>query len=346
MRLLPEWVEQEAILLAWPDEQTDWAPWLNDVRQTYCELIQQINAAGCGVLLLVREQHKSACAEQLKGSNVLLITADYNDTWLRDYGFLTCDKDGLRFPVEFTFNGWGNKFDARKDNAVNRAVLARLCQHELSSYPEVVEGGALEVDADGTLLSTELCLTNPERNGDLTLADYADLFRKSLGAEDFVVFTNGHLQGDDTDGHVDTLVRFTPNRGLVVQSCFNRSQDSHFKGLSALVAECKQRFSDHEVFELPLPEVINQDDERLPASYANFLIVNDHVFCPVYQASEDQQALDVIADAYPDYTIVPINSLPLIQQFGSVHCISMQIPEGTLKSDVVNLLNCGVNIYE
>ena len=346
MRLLPEWAPQEAVLLAWPDEQTDWAPWLADVRQTYIDLIEQINAAGCGVILLVRQGQVASCQQTLAGKSVLMLPADYNDTWLRDYGFLTCDDNGIRRPVEFTFNGWGNKFDARKDNQINQSLFSKLCQHSLTTFPQVAEGGALEIDQHGVLLSTKLCLTNPERNGDMSLNEYEALFSQSLGAEKTVVFEHGHLEGDDTDGHVDTLVRYTPDSGLVIQGCENRPSDSHYAGLSALVEECRQRLPEHRIYTLPLPEIYNQDGERLPASYANYLIVNDRVLCPVYQTNEDEQALAVIAQAYPQHTIVAINSLPLIQQFGSVHCISMQVPTGTLKSDVVSQLNSGVNIYE
>ena len=346
-RLLPEWADQEAIILAWPDEQTDWAPWLNEVRQTYLSLISAINQSGAGVLLLVRKAQIERVNELLfEGCNVVLLPGDYNDTWVRDYGFLTCSSEQGNGPVEFRFNGWGNKFHAEKDNLINQQVLFPLCRLAPQSFSVVVEGGALEIDDVGNLLSTEFCLSNPERNGSLSMQAYRELFAQSLGATQTVIFKHGHLEGDDTDGHVDTLVRFTPTHGLVIQSCFNRPHDPHFNGLDALVRECQESFPAHEIYELPLPEVFNAEGERLPASYANYLICNGHVLCPVYQQPEDDMALTILARAYAGFTLIAIDALPLIQQFGSVHCISMQVPAGTLKSHVVNQLSAGVSVYE
>lgn len=335
-QLLPEWAKQEAIILAWPDEFTDWKPWLNEVRETYRQLINGITNNETGVILLIREaqvENVKAFLQNMK--NVLLVSADYNDTWCRDYAFLTCKADEGNIPVEFTFNGWGNKFDAQKDNGINQSVLAKLCKNPLISIPLVAEGGALEINQDGYLLSTELCLTNPQRNGEMTLSSYADHFKKHLGATQFSALKHGHLQGDDTDGHIDTLVRYTPHNGLVIQSCFNRPNDDHYQGLSALVNEVKQCFPSASLFELPLPYIVNDVGERLPASYANYLVNNGQVLVPTYQQPEDQKALEIVQKAHPDYSVIGVDSLSLIQQFGSIHCISMQVPKGTLKTDVV-----------
>jgi agmatine/peptidylarginine deiminase len=275
----------------------------------------------------------------------LLVAAQFNDTWIRDYGFLSCANGAELQPIEFVFNGWGQKFDATKDNQVNQNVLSQLCQQPIKSIDLVVEGGALEIDQYGTLLSTEFCLTNPMRNGNKPVVSYQQDFKQFLGAKQSLVLRNGHLDGDDTDGHIDTLVRFTPDNGLVVQSAFNRPNDSHFGGLAALVKECTQLFLTHDIFELPLPHILNVDGERLPASYANFLISNQHILCPIYQQAEDQLAMQIIQDAYPQFTIVPINCLPLVQQYGSLHCISMQIPCGILKPEVLQCFTNGVSVY-
>ncbi|WJG09813.1 agmatine deiminase family protein [Aliiglaciecola sp. LCG003] len=335
--LLPEWAEQEAIILAWPDDRTDWKPWLASVRQTYKQLISAISANNTAVILLIRDGQIESAKQLLAGiAKVLLIRADYNDTWCRDYAFLTCNgEDGLH-PIEFQFNGWGQKFDANTDNQVNQTVLAPLCRNPLTSFSLVAEGGALEIDQNGHLLSTELCLTNPLRNGTLSLSGYEEQFKQILGATQVSILGKGHLEGDDTDGHIDTLARYTPTQGLVIQSCFNRPDDSHFVGLSDLVAECRHALPNHTIFELPLPHIVSEDGERLPASYANYLINNQQILCPIYQQPEDDLALTIIQQAYPDYTIVAIDSLPLVQQFGSVHCISMQVPKGTLLPEVLS----------
>lgn len=345
-QLLPEWAQQEAMLLVWPDKNTDWQPWLEDVRRVYLNIIESLNRANTHVVLLVRSDEIKRCLSRLKkSSKVLILGADFNDTWIRDYGFLSCaNRLGVQ-PIEFVFNGWGQKFDATKDNKINQNVLSQLCQQPIKSINLVLEGGALEIDQYGILLSTKLCLTNPKRNGDKPIVAYQQDFEQSLGAKQSVILQNGHLEGDDTDGHIDTLVRFTPDNGLVIQSAFNRPDDSHFEGLAALVKECQQILPTHKIFELPLPYIINSQGDRLPASYANFLISNQHILCPIYQQTEDKLALKIMQNAYPKFTIVPINCLPLVQQFGSLHCISMQIPCGILKPEVLHSFTNGVCVY-
>lgn len=347
LTMLPEWAEQEAVILAWPDEITDWEPWLDQVRSTYRELISAITSNGTGVILLIRDNEIDIAKQLLHPlDNILLVKADYNDTWCRDYCFLTCDSDIGKQPIEFSFNGWGNKFNASKDNVINQQTLNSLCRNPILSFDLVAEGGALEIDENQQLLSTSLCLLNPQRNGDLSLNQYEQVFRQALGAKKLAVLEHGHLEGDDTDGHIDTLVRFTPNKGLVIQSCYNRKDDDHFNDLSQLVGECRKRLPQHQIFELPLPCIFNKVGERLPASYANYLIINGQILCPIYGVPEDLVALQIIASAHPKHNIIAIDSLPLIQQFGSVHCISMQVPKGTLKTQVLKLLSQGVTIYD
>lgn len=343
MALLPEWVAQEAVILAWPDEQTDWRPWLAQARATYLNLIEQINAATCGVILLIRkgeiEEFKRVCPAH---ANVLLVEADYNDTWTRDYAFLTCQTEHGLTPIEFTFNGWGNKFDATKDNLINQSVLASLCSLPLKTVDCVAEGGALETDENGVLLSTAMCLLNPQRNGDLSLAQYQRLFSTTLGARACHVFENGHLEGDDTDAHIDTVVRFSPDGFVVVQTAYNRPDDPHFEGFEKLFEEVKQALPDYQILALPLPYILNNDGERLPASYANFLINNQQVLCPVYGEPEDQPALTVLTQAFPSHQVVAVNCRTLVEQYGSLHCITMQVPEGTLRSEIKQKLTQGI----
>lgn len=344
--LIPEWAPVEAVILAWPHKDTDWAPWLEQVRQTYLSLIAALNQYGTPVLLLAVNDDIAALKAILPSdAKVMILPSEYNDTWARDYAFLTCASEQGNVPVEFTFNGWGQKFDACKDNLVNQRFLAPLCQQPLRSSSIVAEGGALEIDDNGHLLSTASCLFNPLRNSDMQASAYQETFTDMLGCEQFTVLNHGHLEGDDTDGHIDTLVRFTLNKGVVIQACENRPEDSHYAGLSQLAAECLQALPQHQQFLLPLPDMYNDEGERLPASYANYLIANNAVFAPIYNQAEDQSAIEVLQVAYPDHTIVPIDCSPLVQQFGSLHCISMQVPKNTFHPHVVAQLQQGVSIY-
>lgn len=330
-RLLPEWVAQEAVLLAWPHANTDWAPWLTQAQQTYQAIITAINAQGAKVLLLV-DPSELPTVEALyaNSTQVVLIPAKYNDTWVRDYGFLTTSNGQEHRVLEFQFNGWGNKFDAALDNQVNIKYFEPLLAVPLLSDLTVVEGGALEMNAEGVLLSTQFCLSNPQRNGDMSPEAYTKLFAETLGASRTIILEHGHLAGDDTDGHIDTLARFTPTHGIVYQGCENRPTDPHFSGLHALGAELQHHFPEYKIFSLPLPQVLNTEGERLPASYANFLICNGAILAPVYQQPEDEQAIAVLTEAYPDFKIVPLDCSVLVQQYGSLHCITMQVPKGVL----------------
>jgi agmatine/peptidylarginine deiminase len=343
LTLLPEWADQEAVILAWPNADTDWQPWLNEVQITYVDIINAINDANAIVILLCRKQELLQIKSLIPyTAKVLCVTCDYNDTWTRDYAFLTCESVDGNIPVSFRFNGWGQKFDATEDDSVNRLVLAGLCQQPMRHCNIVLEGGALEIDQNQHLISTRSCLFNELRNGTLTEEEYTDVFTHKLGAVNISILECGHLEGDDTDGHIDTLVRFTPLHGLVIQGAYNRPNDSHFKGLFTLRTECEKALPTHTIYELPLPEIHNQDGERLPASYANFLICNKSVLFPIYNQDEDAEALRVIQNAFPNHKIVPLNCTPLVQQFGSLHCITMQIPCNTIKTEIIEKGQAGV----
>ena len=334
MKLLPEWAVQDAVILAWPHANTDWAPWLAQAHATYDTIIQAIIARDACVLLLVDESECPHTKLRYQSNErIILIPAKYNDTWVRDYGFLTLSDGEVCHTVEFEFNGWGQKFDATLDNQVNIKYLADRMRVPFFCENKVVEGGALEVDEHGTLLSTQFCLTNSKRNGAMTLTEYDAYFKMVLGVERTVFLEHGHLAGDDTDGHIDTLARFAPNATIIFQGCENRPADPHFPGLQALGAELQHHFPEHTIIDLPLPDVRNSESERLPASYANFLILNGAVLAPMYNQPEDVLAQAQLQRAYPDFTIVPIDCSVLVEQYGSLHCISMQVPKGVLRHD-------------
>ncbi|MFC4701441.1 agmatine deiminase family protein [Glaciecola siphonariae] len=344
--LLPEWAEQEAVVLAWPHQHSDWLSWIDAARAAYLKLISALNEANVTVILLCPAGELGIVKSMVSlNARVLIIPMDYNDTWTRDYIFVTCESAKGNVPVEFQFNGWGQKFEANSDNLVNQA-LSKLCRLPLTTCETVLEGGAIEIDQNQVLISTQSCLLNPKRNGDMALSTYRAIFEQYLGAEQVHIFEHGHLEGDDTDGHIDTLVRFTPLRSIVMQSAFNRPNDPHYAGLNALKQEIQEAFSGYPIFELPLPNMINDEGDRLPASYANFLICNQSVLAPVYQQQEDELAIETLQSAFPNHNIVPVDCSTIVQQFGSLHCITMQIPSATLKPEILALANQGVAVYD
>jgi len=358
--LLPEWAEQEAVALAWPHRNTDWQDNLNAVQATYLTLIDAINACDVPVLLLCpanevpsveallntpRYHSNLQIAKQIIRQMVMIIPCDYNDTWVRDYVFLTVSDNEFNYPANFQFNGWGEKFDAHLDNRVNDR-LVELCQKPVVSYDFVLEGGAVEIDENQHLLTTSSCLLNPKRNGNKSTQEYEALFKNTLGAKRVTILQNGRLQGDDTDGHIDTLVRFTPLMGIVVQGANNRPQDPHFDALKRLENELITALPVHQLYSLPLPLIENNRGERLPASYANFLILNRNILLPIYGTLEDHNAISVIKRAYPNYEVYPINCLSLVQQGGSLHCSCMQVPEDTIKQHLSIQARSGVTVYD
>ena len=342
--LLPEWADQEAVILAWPHKYTDWVDNLAQVQECYLTLINAINMANAVVILLCSEEEIAHLQASLAGHNkVLILPTHYNDTWVRDYAFLTVSDNMKNYPVSFTFNGWGQKFDAELDNQVNLS-LAKLCQQNLLINPTILEGGAIEIDENQHLLTTASCLYNPKRNGHMTKQQYETLFTEYLGAKTVTVFNHGHLEGDDTDGHIDTLARFTPLMGIVLQGADNRPHDPHFAELFKLQYEVSQALPAHKIYSLPLPFVAKQDGERLPASYANYLILNRHILVPIYGESEDSKALQIIQGAYPNFKIIPLPCVSLVQQNGSLHCITMQVPTNTIKAEFIELAQAGVSV--
>jgi agmatine/peptidylarginine deiminase len=336
---LPEWHPQWGVLLAWPHPDTDWADNLDAAETCYTQIVQAISQRE-NVLLLCHDAQHQAHIEAVLGetAQVHFVQMPYNDTWARDFGFITVMRDGKPLLLDFTFNAWGGKFDAELDNAVNAqlAKLPLLTGNVQETHPLVMEGGSLETDGQGTLLTTEICLLNPNRNPTLDRAAIEVLLRESLGVERILWLAHGHLEGDDTDAHIDTLARFADPQTIVYMSCDDPT-DSHYASLQAMEAELKAlrqtNGEAYRLFPIPLPAGIYDEDRRLPASYVNFLIINGAVLLPVYaDESTDPLAIAQMQSAFPQHQIIPIDCRALIAQNGSLHCVTMQIPQ-----EVVNV---------
>ena len=338
-RHLPaEWVEQDAILLAWPHAGTDWAPWLDAVRECYRRLIAALQPH-VRVLLLVaddevgRDARRALSGPMLPG-RVRLLEVPYHDTWLRDSGPITVREAGRPLWLDFRFTGWGGKFAADTDDALIEQ-LQQLPVFENITRERVdfaLEGGAIESDGLGTILTTWQCLS--QRHGSAERSQVLAELCHSLGAQRVLVLEHGALQGDDTDAHIDTLARFASPDSIVYQAC-DDEQDPHFQTLNAMAAELAalrtREGNPYRLHALPwAPAIHAADGRRLAASYANFLISNGAVFMPGYGVATDQGAAEVLAEAFPAHTIVPVPCRPLIEQNGSLHCISMQLPAGCL----------------
>lgn len=342
-RLLPEWHPQDAVHLTWPSPRSDWAPLLERIEATMEAMVVAI-ARYQAVLVAVPDAatrshlaYRFACLGVDPG-RLKLMVAPADDTWTRDHGPIGVARNGAPRLLDYVFTGWGGKFEASRDNTLTRRLAeagAFACPVE--SRDLVLEGGAIETDGEGTLLTTEACLLNPNRNPDLDRTSLEARLKAELGVSRVLWLANGHLEGDDTDSHVDTLVRFCDPDTLAYVRC-DDPDDSHYPALAALETELHAlRRADGEPYRLvalPWPRPCHDpvDGHRLPATYANFLIINDAVLVPSYGDAADSRALAALGEAFPGRDIIPIDCLSVIRQHGSLHCLTMQLPQGSLST--------------
>jgi agmatine/peptidylarginine deiminase len=269
-------------------------------------------------------------------NNVCFLPCPTNDTWARDHGAITVWEDHSPVLLDFAFNGWGLKFASDKDNQITRkAVEAGVLKGKYENHLEfVLEGGSIESNGEGTLLTSSQCLLSPNRNGQMNRKEIEEYLLSTFQLKQVLWLDYGYLAGDDTDSHIDTLVRFCSPNTLVYVKCLN-SEDEHYEALLKMEEQLKSfRLPNGKPFQLlPLPpaDEITVAGERLPATYANFLIMNDAVLYPVYyQPDNDRKAKEVLQTAFPNREIIGIDCRPLIIQHGSLHCVTMQYPVGVL----------------
>jgi agmatine/peptidylarginine deiminase len=323
-RFPAEWEPQEGVQLTWPHKDTDWAPMLNEIIGVYREMAREI----------AKRERLIIVAPENVARDCLRIICDTNDTWARDHGFISLiDDEGHRLLLDFCFNGWGEKFEATLDNAINCRLYdsGEISGEYRGCLDFVLEGGSIESDGRGTILTTSQCLLAPHRNQPLTKEEIELRLKKELWAERILWIDHGQLTGDDTDGHIDTLVRICPDDTLLYMGC-DDPHDEQYEELRLMEEQLRTfRTLDgrpYRLQKLPMPHPIYDGDDRLPATYANFLIINGAVLCPTYgQPDLDSEALCIIGEAFPDREIISIDSRPIIRQHGSIHCCAMQFPK-------------------
>ena len=327
-RLPAEWEPQSAVQLTWPHAGTDWAPMLDEISETYRQMVAAI------------ERYEPVLT--VSPGNTLYSTINVHcstdDTWARDHGFITLVNDrGNTRLLDFQFNGWGEKFPASQDNAINRHIFDEglLNGEYVSQLDFVLEGGSIESDGRGTVFTTTCCLMAPHRNQPMTQQQIEERLKTALCADRIVWISHGKLTGDDTDGHIDTLVRICPDDTLLYVGCDNPN-DEQYDELQLMERELQDlRTIDgrpYRLSRLPMPQPIIEDDLRLPATYANFLVINGAVLCPTYnQPDLDREALRLIGQAFPGRDIIGIDCCSIIRQHGSLHCCTMQYPAGVIK---------------
>lgn len=311
------------VQLTWPHRDTDWAPILHDITAVYRNMAREI--AKREALLIVAPASLSAELGKMENASITSFTS--NDTWARDHGFITVEEDQQLVLLDFQFNGWGEKFEAERDNAINRHLYDQgLVKGAYEQHLDfVLEGGSIESDGRGTIFTTKCCLMAPHRNQPLTQQEIEERLKAWLGAERVVWLNHGSLLGDDTDGHIDTLVRICPNDTIV----YTGGDDDH-PDLALMEDELKAlrtlEGQPYRLLKLPLPRpMYDEDNYRLPATYANYLVINGAVLVPTYnQPDLDTEAMRVVGEAFPDREIVGIDCRAVVWQHGSLHCCTMQ----------------------
>ncbi len=328
-----EWHPQSYIQLTWPHAGTDWAYMLDEVEKCFVNIATEITSRQ--PLLLVAPEFPAALENLPRRDRIRFVECPTNDTWARDHAFITLiERHSDPLLLDFCFNGWGLKFAADKDNLINLhlAKTGILNGDYINCRNFILEGGSIESDGEGTLLTTSTCLLSPNRNDTMTRMDIEQYLMKRFNLRQVLWLDYGYLEGDDTDSHVDTLARLCPDHTIVYVQCTDR-EDEHYGALSSMENQLRTfRTLDgdpYRLLPLPMPSAIRDEDgHRLPATYANFLIMNGAVLYPTYaQPENDKRAAEVLAEAFPGREIVGIDCRSLIRQHGSLHCVTMQYPE-------------------
>lgn len=335
-RLPAEWEPQAGVLLSWPTPQTDWHHVLESAELTYVTLTKQICRQTIAYICCQDEQIHARVSSLLGDAGIpaarwRLLTIPYDDTWIRDYGPITVIDNGSPTWLDFRFNAWGGKYSHQRDDAATARIHEPYFsgQYQYRQIDMVLEGGSIDCDGAGTLLTTRRCLLNSNRNGPLEQSRLEDMLKRHLGVRRVLWLSHGALLGDDTDAHVDTLARFCSTERIAYVSC-DDDTDPHYPELRAMQAELETLKTPagrpYELVPLPLPTpCYDGEGRRLAASYANFLIVNQVVLLPVYEVDSDALAVQRLRDAFPDHQVITVPCRALLGQNGSLHCATMQI---------------------
>ena len=330
----PEWVEHERTFISWPVKASMCFPEDHEsVCQGYADIIKAI-AEFEPVTVVVNPEDLKAVEQLVGGSQVTLLAIEHSDAWLRDNGpTFVVSKDGELAGVNWTFNAWGGKYAPWDlDNEVAPQILESLGIERLDA-PLVMEGGSIHTDGEGTLLTTEECLLNPNRNPNLGRAEIEEYVRKFTGTEQIIWLKQG-LSGDETDGHVDNIACFAAPGKVIIQVCEDPEDENYaitLDNLSILENAVDARGRKLEIVKIAQPPRVDHEDSRLTLSYLNFYFVNGGIILPVFGGTAvetDKLAEQVLAGIFPDRRIRTVNGMAVIREGGNVHCTTQQMPAG------------------
>ncbi len=329
-----EWYPQSAVQLTWPHKETDWLPIMDEVIPCFVSIAHEILKREKLLIVCSDEKEVREQLGEVNEDNLIFREMETNDTWARDHGGISLFYEGVPTVYDFVFNGWGMKFAADMDNLITRQLfISDTFKEEVQHanlQPLVLEGGSIESDGKGTLLTTAECLLSVNRNEYLSQEQLEYHLKDIFGIDRILWLYSGYLAGDDTDSHIDTLARFCAEDTIAYVQCTDEA-DEHYPDLKQMEEELKaftqKDGTPYRLIALPMADKVEWEGERLPATYANFLIINNAVLLPFYDSPKDKIAKEALQQAFPDREIVGINCLSLIKQHGSLHCVTMQYPE-------------------
>lgn len=332
-----EWHPQSGVQLTWPHIDTDWRNMLDEVNECFSTIANEIAKREILIIVCPDSREVKPLLNQDLLTNVRFYETATNDTWARDHGGISVLINGTPHIYDFTFNGWGMKFAANYDNQILKKLFTRNAFEKHIVYSNqlnfILEGGSVESDGKGTLLTTSECLLSENRNN-LSKSEFEAKLTQLFGLRQILWLDHGYLAGDDTDSHVDTLARLCNENTIAYVKCDDTS-DEHFAELQKMENQLQQfetiEGKPYNLIPLPMADKVIFEDERLPATYANFLIINGAVLLPTYNSPKDEIAKQQLQRAFPDREIIGINCIPLIKQHGSLHCVTMQFPEGFIQ---------------
>lgn len=340
-RFPAEWEKQEGILLCFPHNGKDWPGKYEAIQWAFVEFIKKVSTFEKVFLIVADEKLKEKVIEMLETANVKLANVSFliyktNRSWMRDSGPIIVKNGTKREALNFNFNGWAKykniNLDKQVPAKVGKFLDIPITQVLFNGKPVIVEGGAIDSNGKGTLLTSEECLLHPDiqvRNPGFTKADYEEVFKEYLGITNVIWLCDG-IEGDDTHGHIDDLCRFV-NEDTIITIVESNLKDNNYKPLQDNLKRLQNAKLENgkspKIIQLPMPKRIDFDGVRLPASYANFLILNKCVLVPTFNDSNDRIALNIIANCFPDREVIGISAIDFIWGFGTLHCLSQQIPE-------------------
>jgi len=320
-RLIAEFEQQSFTQVIFPHAATDWSAYLREAEECFVNIITTI--AKFQKCLLICDDVAAVKQHFKNNDNLFFVEYQTNDTWARDCSALCVSENNNTKLLDFTFNAWGEKFKADRDNAMSNA-LAKCYENEMQKIDFVLEGGAVESNGQGMLLTSTECMLNPNRNPKLSNIQITQKLKEYLGAEHILYLNHGYLAGDDTDSHIDTLARFVAEDTIMYVKCTDEN-DEHYHQLKLMEDELRMIADENnlQLIALPFPDALYYENERLPATYANFLFVNGAVLVPTYNVAQDTDALSIFKKTFPSREVIGIDCSVLIRQHGSLHCVSM-----------------------